>query len=189
MLKGALAETALCCLLREAGYRMAACSVETLVPPLRQLGAAEYLTLGPELRLLPDFLVVQPGGVVPLEVKYRTAFDLESVRKLLPKLREQQGRFPSTYTVLARGSSPAAEGARADDLVRVLPPGELELLGAAPIFGRYVRAAAIASASGPPCLEPLWQSLEPLPAVFERLKERPELMEALVPVLRALAQL
>lgn len=186
ILKGALAGTALSCLLRQAGYPVASGAVEDVFPILRQLTRTPYMSVPPEIRLLPDLLIPHEGRVQLVEIKYRSVFDLEAVRKLVGKLTPQQERFSGLYTVLLRGTSPAGDRATLDDLVRVVPPASLPLLKAAPLFCRH---AGIGPSEAEAGTEIVWQSMEPLPRVFDRLQATPELLPSLVPLLRFLGTL
>jgi hypothetical protein len=173
-LKGSTVQTIIHCLLRQAGYPVVSTSIEALIPSLTQLDWAQYdsLKLGPELRLLPDLLLL------PQE---------NSARQVLEKCREQQQRFPDAYTIIVRGTSPRGAAARADDLIRVLPPNALELLAAADIFFHVCPPAE--GGSEETRLEPLWQSLRPMTTVFDRLQSQREVLERVVPLIRALVTL
>lgn len=188
--KGSSAQGIIHCLLRQAGYPVISTSVEALIPSLTLLDWATYdsLDLGPELRLLPDLLLLPRDAPARLvEVKFRARLDREVLRHLLEKCRFQQEHFPDAYTVLVRGSSPKGPGARADDLIRVLPPRSLELLAAADIFFHTCTSAGGAAEEAR--LEPLWQALRPMTTAFERLQSQREMLERIVPLVRALAEL
>ncbi|MEW5926412.1 MAG: hypothetical protein AB1941_02890 [Gemmatimonadota bacterium] len=188
--KGSVAQTMIHCLLRHSGYLVVPTSIEALIPSLtlRDWAGYDALNLGPELRLLPDLLLLPPEGSARLaEVKYRTRLDRETIRRMLEKCRAQQEHFPDAYTILVRGSSPRGAAARADDLVRVLPPNALELLAAADLYFNAITPAP--GGSDETRLEPLWQSLRPMTSVFDRLQGQRETLEQLVPLIRALATL
>ena len=188
--KGSVAHTMIHCLLRQSGYLVVSTSIEALVPSLtlRDWAGYDALNLGPELRLLPDLLLLPPEGSARLaEVKFRTRLDRETIRRMLEKCRAQQEHFPDAYTILVRGSSPRGAAARADDLVRVLPPNALELLAAADLYFNAITPAP--GGSDETRLEPLWQSLRPMTSVFDRLQGQRETLEQLVPLIRALAAL
>jgi hypothetical protein len=188
--KGSVAHTMIHCLLRQSGYLVVSTSIESLVPSLtlRDWAGYDALNLGPELRLLPDLLLLPPEGSARLaEVKYRTRLDRETIRRMLEKCRAQQEHFPDAYTILVRGSSPRGASARADDLVRVLPPNALELLAAADLYFNAITPAP--GGSDEARLEPLWQSLRPMTSVFDRLQGQREMLEQLVPLIRTLAAL
>lgn len=189
-LKGSTVQTIIQCLLRQAGYPVVSTSIEVLIPSLSLLDWASYdgLDLGAELRLLPDLLLLpreSPARLV--EVKYRMKLDREALRNLLEKCRVQQKHFPDAYTVLVRGSSPKGAAARVDDLIRVLPPNSLELLAAADLF--FHTCAPASGGSEEARLEPLWQSLRPMTTVFDRLQSHREVLEQVVPLVRALVAL
>lgn len=188
--KGSIAQTTIHCLLRQAGYPVISSSIESLIPSLSLLDWASYdaLNLGEELRLLPDLLLLPRESTARLaEVKYRTRLDRNTIRKLLEKCRAQQEHFPGAYTVIVRGTSPKGAAARADDLIRVLPPNELELLAAADLFFHSCTPVEVTTEEAK--LEPLWQSLKPMTTVFERMREHREALEKVVPLMRALADL
>jgi hypothetical protein len=189
-LKGSTVQTVIHCLLRQAGYPVVSTSIEAIIPSLTLLDWAQYdsLKLGAELRLLPDLLVLpQEHSTRQVEVKFRTRLDRETLRRLLEKCREQQQRFPDAFTIIVRGTSPRGAAARADDLIRVLPPNALELLAAADIFFHVCPSAE--GGSEETRLEPLWQSLRPMTTVFDRLQSQREVLERVVPLIRALVTL
>lgn len=189
-LKGSTTQTIVHCLLRQAGYPVVSTSIESLIPSLTLLDWAQYdsLKLGAELRLLPDLLLLpQENSARLLEVKFRTKLDRETLRRLLEKCREQQRHFPDAYTIIVRGTSPRGAAARADDLIRVLPPNALELLAAADIF--FHACPSTDGGAEEARLEPLWQSLRPMTTVFDRLQNQREALERVVPLVRALVTL
>lgn len=189
-LKGSITQTLVHCLLRQAGYPVVSTAIESLIPSLALLDWSSYdnLHLGAELRLLPDLLLLpRENSARMVEVKFRSRFDRETLRRLLEKCQVQQKHFPETYTVIVRGTSPKGAMARADDVIRVLPPGSLELLAAADIFF-HVCVPAVGE-SEEARLEPLWQSLRPMTTVFDRLQSQREVLEQIVPLIRALAAL
>lgn len=189
-LKGSLAQSVVHCLLRQAGYPVVCTSIESLIPSLTLLDWTSYdnLRIGPEVRLLPDLLLLPRDSSARLvEVKYRSKLDRETLRRLLEKCQMQQTHFPETSTVIIRGTSPRGAAARADDVIRVLPPTSLELLAAADIFFHVCSAAAGESEEAR--LEPLWQSLRPMTTVFDKLQSQREMLEQIVPLIRALATL
>jgi hypothetical protein len=188
VLVGSIAETAVLHLLRQAGYAAVPASVESLFPMLPAMDQAVYeaLDLAAELRHLPDILVLPQGSPSMLvEVKFRRRVDRDTLRKLYEKLHRQQARFPDAHTVVIRGTSPKGAAARVDDLVRVLPPGRLELILAADLFYHTAAEGSAEEAR----LEPLWCALRPLTSAFDRLQGRREDVDRLVPLVRALAEL
>ena len=188
--KGAIVETAIACLLRHAGYPVAHAGIESLLPVLPLFGHGRYeaLDLTPQLRLSPDLLILPHGAPgLQIEVKYRKYLDRGAVQKLLVKVGEQQACYPQTHTILVRSVSPRGSAARADDVVRVLPPKRLEILAAADLFYHGGPADALPEDSR---MEPLWQALRPMTSTFDRLQgENREMLERLVPVFRSLAEL
>lgn len=190
VLTGALVETAIHSLLRQAGYAVVPGSIERLAPGLPLLSRAEYqrLQMPDELRLMPDLMILPPDApALLIEVKWRTRLSREILQKLRDKLARQQQRFPGAHTVIARGVSPKGDAAKIDDFVRVLPAGRLEIIAAADLF---FHLSSQDGASEAERLEPLWQSLRPMTAIFERLQgeHRPDL-EQLAPLFHAIANL
>jgi hypothetical protein len=188
--KGSVTHAAIACMLRHAGYPVVQTGVEVTIPALPLLTAADVasLELGPELRSAPDLCVLPRGGAaLHVEVKYRKRLDRNVLRLLAEKLADQQRHYPQTHTILVRSVSPQGDAARADDLVRVLPPGRLQVLAAADLFYHTVAGEGISEELR---LEPLWQALRPVTSVFDRLQgEKREILERLVPLIRALADL
>lgn len=188
-LAGAVTETAIAGLLHHAGYPVVRSSIETIFPHLPLLSQDEYaqLNVSPVLRQLPDLLVLPiDGPAMLLEVKFRSKLTRATVALLLDKVRSQQNVHPQAHTIIARGTSPLGERARADDLVRLLPPGRLELLAAGDLFFHSLPAD---SDQEDERLEPMWRALRTLPSAFPRLQAQRHQLEQLVPVLRTLAAL
>ncbi|MDQ3523264.1 MAG: hypothetical protein M3434_13150 [Gemmatimonadota bacterium] len=188
-LKGTLTQGAVCCALRHAGYPVVPSSIEALFPMLPLLSGEGYqsLALAPQLRRLPDLLILPNAGAAwQVEVKYRSRITRDGLCQLHTKLKAQQDSHPETHTVLIRSVSPRGAAARADDLIRVLPPRKLEHLVAADIFYHNLGEGAAEEQR----LEPLWQSLRTMSSSFPRLKGAPrQLLEQLVPFIRAMAEL
>lgn len=188
-LKGMVAETLVAALLREAGYPVVSTSIETILPSLSLLDWAsmDRLDLAPELRRLPDLLVLpREGPATLLEVKFRSRLDRDTLRHLAGKLRDQNTNYPSACTVLTRGTSPKGASARPDDLIRVLPPNAPELLAAGEIFFHVIGAGAVNEEDK---VEPVWSAMRPMTSAFPRLQEHRATLESIVPVLRCLAEL
>jgi hypothetical protein len=184
--KGGATEALLASLLREAGYSVIPTAIEGLVPALSAMDQDAYqrLSLSPELRLLPDLLVLPcDGAALQVEVKFRSRIDREVLRQLLERLRRQQAVHPATQTVLVRGVSPRGEAARVDDLIRVLPPGRLALLEAADLFWH----TCVTEGDEEERIEPVWGALRPLTTSFPRLQSHRNQLERLIPLIRSLA--
>lgn len=189
-IKGVITQAAMACMLRHAGYPVVQTGVEMMIPALPLLTASDVasLELGPELRSTPDLCVLSRGSTaLQVEIKFRRRLDRNVVRQLAEKLAAQQRHYPQTHTILVRSASPKGEAARADDLVRVLPPRRLEVLAAADLFYHTITGEGTCEDLR---LEPLWQSLRPVTSVFDKLQgEKRDLLERLVPLIRALADL
>lgn len=189
-LKGALAETAICCLLRNAGYPAVPNGIESRMAMLPLLTGAQVasLDLTPEVRLAPDLLILPLGRAsVLVEIKYRRQITRDVLQQLLCKAQEQQRYYPTTHTILIRSISPKGAAARADDLIRVLPPNRLELLAAGDVF---YHCTAGQEAGEHERLEPVWSALRPMSGAFDALQGAGrEMLEHLVPFVLGLEAL
>jgi len=185
-LTGRVAEVVVASALRQAGYGVYASGIEQMFPVLPTLDQSRYLELdlGP-LRLLSDLLVIPATGkALPVEVKYRRNLDRLTLQRLREKVCEQQDVL-AVHTVIMRGVSPRGDAARADDLVRVLPPHRSDLLAAGDVFFHALGEVADEAAR----LDPVWSALRPMTTAFPQLQAHRDALERLVPMVRALSAL
>lgn len=132
LLRGRLAEQILTVLLERAGYRVTRLGIEVLFDEIKYLDREAYLALGlpKELRTLPDLLVADPGvkWAKLIEVKFRRSFSRSTAEELLATLAEQRVHWPQSYAVIVVGRPFLPDARFHQDYIRVIPPGEVELL-------------------------------------------------------------
>jgi hypothetical protein len=132
VLKGRLAERILVTLLERGGYRVARVGIEELFDEVKYLSQDEYLELKlpPQLRTLPDLLVADAtvSWAKLIEVKFRRTFDGEVAAELHDKLSEQRKYWQESYAILMIGEPFVEGGGFHQDFIRVIPPGQTDLL-------------------------------------------------------------
>jgi hypothetical protein len=106
-LKGSITENLVKALLEDAGYRVVPLGIEAVVREVVALDAPEYaeLKLPMPLRTLPDFLVTDKKLTTAslLEVKYRKAWNQNSIDELEPILLEQAKHWQNFLVMVFLG--------------------------------------------------------------------------------------
>ncbi len=188
VLKGGVAETAVRLWLQACGYTVLATSVEQMLAPVATINQGRYaqMSLPLQLRYMPDLLVVPPAGTCSLvEVKYRWRMDLGSIRWLREKAAKQQSLIPDVSLLLIRAICPAGANAGLDDVMRILPPGRLDLLAA----GELALQQPLPEVTEATKVEGFWRALTPLSAVFPNATNRTEDVQHLVRLFLALSHM
>jgi hypothetical protein len=186
--KGSTAETLVRVLLQSTGCTVMATSVEQLIPSVVAVTQGRYaqMALPHSIRYMADLLVIPPAGAARLlEIKYRTFLDLSSIRWIREKASKQASFVSDVHTVLVRGVSPAGTKARLDDIVRVVPPGRVDLLTAGELAIQQPLTGVTESAKA----EGFWQALQPLSELLPVLREHTAEVEVVVRAFIALARM
>jgi hypothetical protein len=148
--------------LERGGYRVTRLGVEEVFDEVKYLGREQYLALGlPDgIRTLPDLLVTDPGVTWArlIEVKFRRRFDRRTAGELIDELTEQRRFWPESSAVILLGQPFFPDARFHQDFMRVVPPGESQILFEA----SRVNPAADESA----LMQLLWERLPMLTSMF-----------------------
>ena len=107
--KGNLNEILVKILLEDVGYQVVPLGIEQVASEVKALTREEYKSLGlrPQLRTLPDFLVIDRGNGCHwlLEVKYRKKWDYKTMKDMKKRLTDQAKCWGPFYLLVVLGKA------------------------------------------------------------------------------------